>query len=473
MRILILFILISPLIISCKITKSQNLAVTSKSDYPLAFPTAEGFGKYTTGGRGGKIMIVTNLNDDGAGSFREAATYKTPRVIVFAVSGTIHLKTRINILGNCTIAGQSAPGDGICIADKTVGLGGNNIIVRYMRFRMGDKYANEGMIDGAGGDDAFGGTHRNNIIIDHCSMSWSEDEVFSVYGGDSTTLQWNIISEPLNYSYHFETGDKDFEHHGYGGIWGGKHLTGHHNIFAHCKNRTPRYDGIRNIPEENADFRNNVIYNWGENNLYAGEGGTYNIVNNYYKQGPNTSKKVMYRIANPFKKEPAIPFGKFYINGNYIDASPENSADNWKAVDLEKGTADEKIKAKINAPFLYMNVQTESAEKAYTTVLANAGCNLPVRDTLDERIVNDVKKRTGNIIDVQGNYPHGTPYEKTVNAWPFLKTLPAFIDTDKDGMPDAWEKKNGLDSADPADAATYKLNKFYTNIEVYLNSLTN
>src|SRR5581483_4631691 len=171
---------------------------------PIAFPGAEGFGQYVTGGGGGRVMVVTNLNDDGPGSFRQAAQAKEPRMVVFAVSGTIHLQSKLGIKDNVTIAGQTAPGDGICLADYSVGLTFNNIIVRYLRFRMGDKNQKGGMVDGNGGDDAFGGTHRRNIIIDHCTMSWSTDEAFSVYGGDSTTLQWNLIAEPLNYSYHFE-----------------------------------------------------------------------------------------------------------------------------------------------------------------------------------------------------------------------------------------------------------------------------
>src|SRR6185436_2809978 len=228
--ILLKNLLAQNLLITVLITNSCAQPVSNLStaeSYPIAFPGAEGFGKYTTGGRGGNVFIVTNLNDKGPGSFREAAEAKGKRIIVFAVSGTIHLDTKLNIKGEVTIAGQTAPGDGICLADNSVSLGGDNIIVRYLHFRMGDKYQKGGMVDGNGGDDAFGGTRRKNIIIDHCSMSWSTDEVFSVYAGDSTTLQWNLISEPLNYSYHFETGDKDYEHHGYGGIWGGLHLTAH------------------------------------------------------------------------------------------------------------------------------------------------------------------------------------------------------------------------------------------------------
>src|SRR5687767_11190411 len=230
--------------------------LTSTAQTP-AFPGAEGAGMYTTGGRGTSttpttVFEVTNLSDDGLpGSFRYALTTSaTYRTVVFRVSGTIHLNARLTIPSNTTVAGQTAPGDGICVADHPVYITGNNVIVRYMRFRLGDKNQNKGMVDGSGSDDAFGGIKRKHIVIDHCSMSWSTDEVFSVYEGDSTTLQWNIIAEPLNYSYHFETGDKDFEHHGYGGIWGGKHLSAHHNLFAHCNSRNPRFNGTRQSKEE-------------------------------------------------------------------------------------------------------------------------------------------------------------------------------------------------------------------------------
>src|SRR4030095_16710396 len=202
-----LFFLFSCILLSLCCTPQKQLNTSNGENNPIAFPGAEGYGKYAPGGRGGKIFIVSNLYDKGPGSFREAAEAKEKRIIVFAVSGIINLETRLSIRGDVTIAGQTAAGDGICLADNSVSLGGDNIIVRYLRFRMGDTYQKGGMVDGNGGDDAFGGTRRKNIIVDHCSMSWSTDEVFSVYAGDSTTLQWNLISEPLNYSYHFETGD--------------------------------------------------------------------------------------------------------------------------------------------------------------------------------------------------------------------------------------------------------------------------
>lgn len=467
MKYFLIFILISITFSNCSF--QNKIAAVKENTRPIAFPGAEGYGKYTTGGRGGKVMIVSNLNDNGPGSFREAVTDKNPRIIVFTVSGTIHLQSKLTIAGNCTIAGQSAPGDGICIADKTVLIGGNNIIVRYLRFRMGDKYANEGKVDGAGGDDSFGGTHRNNLIVDHCSMSWSEDEVFSVYAGDSTTLQWNMIYEPLNYSYHFETGDKDFEEHGYGGIWGGRHLTAHHNLFAHCKSRNPRFDGIRNAPEENVDYRNNVIYDWGINTIYAGEGGYYNIINNYFKYGPITNKNVKFRIVNPGRNE-KINYGKYYVAGNFVDEAPEITNNNELGVYTGKDNADKGM-ASTNKILAAVEIHSETAKAAYSNVLLFAGASFK-RDTLDARIINDVKNRQGLIINVQGNYPHGTAYEKTANAWPSLKSLPALTDTDNDGIPDEWEKKNGL-NPNSSDVNLYLLDKNYTNIEIYLNSLFN
>lgn len=451
---------------------SQQKALTTNAfaEVPIAFPSAEGFGKYTTGGRGGKVMIVSTLADDGPGSFREAATRSERRMIVFAVSGTIHLATPLSIKGNATIAGQSAPGDGICLADQPVQLGGNNIIVRYLRFRIGDKFQRGGMVDGNGGDDAFGGIGRKNIIVDHCSMSWSTDEAFTVYGGDSTTLQWNLMAEPLNYSYHFETGDKDYEHHGFGGIWGGRHTSAHHNLFAHCVTRTPRFNGARTHGAEFVDFRNNVIYDWQTNNVYAGEGGEYNVVNNYYRPGPETKKNVMTQLLNPYKKLPQLDYGRFFLSGNVSEASPEVTADNWKGVTMHEGTEADIPKAKATVPFASEVIATQSANEAYNIVLKKVGASFR-RDTLDSRIVGEVKTRAGKIIDVQGGYPHGTPYQQTVSAWPALRSLPAPKDSDSDGMPDEWERQHGLDATDGGDAAGTKLHRFYTNLEVYLNTL--
>jgi pectate lyase len=462
----------SPLIFrSIFLLLSAHLILCSKANaQSLAFPTAEGFGKYTKGGRGGVVMKVTNLNDDGPGSFREAATKKIPRIIVFDISGTIHLQSKLTIGANATIAGHTAPGDGICLADQSVGLGGDNIIVRFLRFRLGDQFQKGGMVDGNGGDDAFGGNKRKNIIIDHCSMSWSDDEVFSIYGGDSTTVQWNLIAEPLNYSYHFETGDKDYEKHGYGGIWGGAHLSAHHNLFAHCVSRNPRFNGARlGASEEFVDFNNNVIYNWQHNSVYGGEDGRYNMINNYYKPGPSTNASVVKRIVNPSVNE-TKGLGVFYVAGNIVDGNEAVSNANILGIEFDaKITSAQKEAAIAKQAFETLPIQIQDAKAAYFSVLNHVGASFK-RDTLDERIIQDVVLKRGKIIDVQGNFPHGTAYELTKNAWPNLKTAPPLLDTDNDGMPDDWELKMKLDSK-KGDDTLYTLSKMYTNIEMYLNSI--
>ena len=457
------------LLINC--TALQKHSSIQNANEPIAFPSAEGFGKFTTGGRGGKVYIVTNLNDSGPGSLREAAEAKTPRIIVFATDGTIHLKSPLRIRKNVTIAGHSAPGDGICIADQPVEVVGDNVVIRYLRFRMGDRYQNKGKQPGGGSDDALNAVNRKHVVIDHCSMSWSTDEAFSIYAGDSVTVQWNIISEPLNYSYHFEAGGSDFQEHGYGGIWGGRHFTAHHNLFAHCNSRNPRFDGIRNSPEENVDFRNNVIYNWGVNNVYAGEGGTYNIVNNYYKYGPSTKESVRFRIVNPGKWEkPPIPFGRFYIKGNVVVGSVEATLDNQNGLHLPPGSTISKQEIMASEPFGSVAIPTKTAAEAYQAVKERAGCSFR-RDTLDIRIVKDVENRTGKFIDVQGGFPHGTAYEKTLLAWPSLKAGTAPKDTDMDGMPDAWEIKKGLNPNNAKDGSLKAVNTHYTHIELYLNEI--
>ena len=272
----------------------------------LAFPTAEGFGRYATGGRGGIVYTVTNLNDDGEGSLRKGILKDGPRTIVFAVSGTIELERPLDInKGDLTIAGQTSPGDGITVKGYPVAVKDDNVIIRYMRFRMGD-------IKGTA-DDSFKGRGVKNVILDHCSVSWATDENASFYQNKDFTMQWCIIAEALNSSVHSK-GD-----HGYGGIWGGENVTFHHNLIANNYSRNPRFSGSRtteNLEGEFVDFRNNVIYNWADNSIYGGENGRYNIVNNYFKPGPATEDKE--RIVEPYD-----PYGKFYVNGNYIEGSKE------------------------------------------------------------------------------------------------------------------------------------------------------
>ncbi|WP_345221372.1 T9SS type A sorting domain-containing protein [Hymenobacter koreensis] len=457
----------------------------------ISFPGAEGAGKYTSGGRGTAatpttVFEVTNLNDDNLpGSFRYAVTQPaTHRTVVFRVSGTIRLTSELRITrANTTIAGQTAPGDGICLADYPVSVSADNVIIRFIRFRLGDKNQNLGRVDGSGNGDAFGALGRRKLMIDHCTMSWSSDEACTVYRGDSTTLQWNLISEPLDYSYHFEAGDTDYQRHAYGGIWGGRAASMHHNLLAHMRGRMPRFDGSRNLApytagQENVDFRNNVIYNWASYNVNGGEGGNYNVVNNYYKYGPSTPTgtsggvSIRTEVLNPYKQTsaPVLPYGRFYLAGNYVDSSPAVTARNWLGVVMSGGTRADTVLAKAAVPFAMAAPPPQTALDAYEAVLRNAGVVLPVRDALDQRIVNDVRNRTGRLIDVQGGFPHGTPYSTSQVAWPVLNSLPAPADADRDGMPDAWELANGLNPNSDADRGLRASNG-YTNLENYLNGI--
>ncbi|RAJ05318.1 hypothetical protein LX64_02475 [Chitinophaga skermanii] len=415
----------------------------------LAFPTAEGAGKYTTGGRHGKVIVVTNLNDSGAGSLRAAVMEKYPRIVVFAVSGTIQLKSPLKITsGNLTIAGQSAPGDGICIRDYTVSIQSNNVILRYLRFRLGDETKQE--------DDAINAIRRENIIIDHCSMTWATDECASFYDNKHFTLQWCIIAESLRHSVHHKG------EHGYGGIWGGQSVSFHHNLLAHNTSRNPRFCGARythDTIKELVDFRNNVLYNWGFNSAYGGEGGNCNIVNNYYKAGPATRKSVANRIVNPAD----TPYGKFFIVGNYVDGFPAITNNNWAG---GVHCADKEA-AKATLPFPITSIPAESATDAYEQVLQLVGASYK-RDVIDTRIVQEVRNNNPKL----GKEQNGIIDSQTeAGGWPLLKSLPPLKDSDNDGMPDDWEDAHHLDKHNPNDAAGHHLHPQYTNIEIYVESL--
>ncbi len=433
-----------------------------------AFPGAEGGGKFTSGGRGGKVIFVDNLNNKGNGSFRKAIEAEGPRTIIFRVSGTIELEKAIHIKnGDLTIAGQSAPGDGICLKNYGVRVDADNVIIRYLRVRPGDNVHKE--------MDAITGMRHKNIIIDHCSFSWADDEVASFYDNENFTLQWCIISESFNLSYHHKGA------HGYGGIWGGNNASFHHNLISDHVSRNPRLQGSRytNDPEnEKADIRNNVIYNWGSNSVYGGEEGYYNLVNNYYKPGPATKKDVRDRILNltqSFFSESRNPdtlrAGWFYLNGNLIEGYKEISQDNWTGgVQVKNINEEMKNQSKLTSPVAHTAIKTDSAKKAYKKVLKNAGASLQ-RDAVDKRIIHEVttgKESAGTKFRSGGNGIIDS--QKDVGGWPILRSISPPIDCDNDGMPDEWEKQNGL-NPEKADNNDYKLNKEYTNIEVYLNSI--
>ena len=458
-----------------------------------AFPGAEGFGRYTTGGRGGKVLHVKNLKDSGYQSLRWSLAQYTgqPKTIVFDVSGTIHLESALSIPSNVTIAGQTAPGDGICVADYPCNIAGSNVIVRYMRFRLGNKNV---LKDGADGWDGFGGFDRQDWIIDHCSVSWSIDECLSVLGNRNTTVQWCLVAQSLVNSGHSKGA------HGYGGNWGGSGASFHHNLIAHHTSRTPRL-GPRPTTQldERMDMRNNVIYNFGGNGCYGGEGMTVNIVNNYYKPGPgsptdNKGKRIAgigvrtnSYIAQYPDYAPALHlWGKYYVTGNVNTKYSDVTANNWTVGVINQVNASDcdgtwtqatKDSIKLSEPMPFVYTTTHTAADAYQRVLDYVGASLH-RDTFDDQIINDTRNglatATGSglskgFINTQNdNKPAGA--SSTWNAWPELASADALTDTDGDGMPDDWETAHGLDPKKASDGNLLN-EEGYTNLEVYLNSL--
>jgi hypothetical protein len=425
----------------------------------LAFPGAEGFGRNTTGGRGGDVYVVTNLTDSVTkpeeGSLRWALNKSGPRTIVFAISGTIELKRRLSVSkGDVTIAGQSAPGDGICIKGQTVSVDADNVIIRYIRFRCGIDSPTEEP------PDAITGIRHRNIIIDHCSMSWSVDETASFYDNTDFTMQWCIISESLFSAGHYKG------EHGYGGIWGGMGASFHHNLLADHTSRNPRFCGARYHPEtketEIVDFRNNVIFNWGFNSSYGGELGKQNMVNNYYKPGPATKKSVRERIVEPFDS-----LGRWFIKGNYMSGSRMVTSDNWTGG--VQGDFAQASGIRSNEPFPFAPVKTHRATTAYRLVMKDAGAVLPRRDALDERIISETI--TG-ICAYGDSYGAGTGIidsQNNTERWPELKTYNLQPDSDADGMPDNWEISEGLNPQDSEDR-NIVAKSGYTMLEEYLNT---
>jgi hypothetical protein len=417
----------------------------------ISFPGAEGFGRFTTGGRGGAVYEVTNLNDDGPGSLREGISAKGSRTIIFRISGTIALQSNLEIKnGDITIAGQTAPGDGICLKDYPLLVAADNVIIRYIRSRLGDIHKLQ--------EDAISVVFQKDIIVDHCSFSWGIDEVASFRDNTNSTVQWCLISESLNHSYH-KKGD-----HGYGGIWGGKGASFYYNLIADNASRNPRFNGSRYHHEpdkEIVDFRNNVIYNWGFNSGYGGEKGQQNLIANYYKYGPGTKHRD--RIVEPWDAE-----GKWYVSGNFVYGFPKITADNWKGGVQGKYAG----KDRVNNPFPGPPVLTYSAEQAYKLVLADAGAVIPRRDPVDARIVREVREGTADFGGIWGDKSGIIDSQAEVGGWPVLNSLPAPEDTDHDGMPDAWESAHGLNPLDPEDRNGDLNGDGFTNLEDYLNRLT-
>lgn len=440
----------------------------------LAFPTAEGYGKYTVGGRGGEVYEVTNIKDSGEGSLRSAIEAKGPRTVVFKVSGTIKLESDLRIENpNITIAGQTAPGDGITLRGRPLLIDADEVIIRYIRVRLGDESGDE--------TDAISSRYTNNLILDHVSASWSIDETMSIYHGKNVTVQWCIIAESLYKSNH-QKGN-----HGFGGIWGSDYSTYHHNLIANHSNRNPRFaSGCGNV-----DYRNNVIYNWGYESAYGGEvaqvGNTkfnfsnINMVANYYKAGPATVPgEIRHRIVAPWSRNKADDYGKWHVSGNVVEGNQWVSENNWLG-GVQPQDGSEYIKGlKLEQPWPTIAIQQQLPEEAYALVLKNAGTTLPKRDAVDLRIINEVKngaatfegstyKKDHKIADLS-NKSGIIDSQNDVGGWPELKSLPAPIDTDHDGMPDVWEKENNLDYNNVTDRNTMTSDG-YTMLEKYLNSI--
>jgi len=432
----------------------------------LAFPGAQGGGAYTEGGRSANVFAVTTLEDAAlnppVGSLRYALQQAGRRIIVFRVAGRIDLKSQLNITnGNVTIMGQSAPGDGICISGYPVVIKADNVILRFLRFRMGD-------LNGKEGDALTVQEGHKDIIIDHCSMSWSTDECVSTYGVQNFTLQYCFITESLNNSVHAKGA------HGYGGIWGGTNASYHHNLLAHHNSRNPRFDHdfVDRTCRGPLDYVNNVVYNWAGNSAYGGESADavrkINFVANYYKPGP-ASSKIPSRLLDPTTSCSycaaigTVKPAQFYLVGNYMYGSEMVTADNWQGSTVK--TAAVKAKDRWTSGLIALTTE-QTALEAYETVLQKAGCSLQ-RDAVDTRIVGEV--RNGNYTYRGTTSTNGlidTPSD--VGGWPDY-TGTAAEDKDYDDLPDAWEVQNGLDPTDSFDAGLTTLQPPYTNLEVYMN----
>ncbi len=472
-----------------------------------AFPGAEGGGMYTQGGRGGKVLTVTNLNDSGEGSFRWACEQGGARIIVFNVSGIIRLESPIVVRAPyVTIAGQTAPGDGVCIAGQTFQIDTHDVIIRHMRFRRGETMSWHR-------EDSFGGNPVGNIMIDHCSCTWGLDENISFYRHmyDPSEGYYQARSEKLptvNVTIQNTISAKalDTYNHSFGSTLGGENASFMRNLWSSNMGRNPSvgWNGVFN-------FVNNVLFNW---HLRTVDGGDYtamfNMINNYYKPGPATPQgtPVSHRILKPESgrsKHPYKQYGRVFAQGNIVEGSPKVTADNWNGgiqIEDKHHTGDYTQQIRAYKPFPMPYVKILSANEAYDYVLNNVGATIPCRDKVDEIIVNEV--RTGEIY-YEKKLPKKNPYgdtwglaEKSQNpdgsfrhrrmgndsykvgiitdpaqmgGYPEYKGEP-YVDTDRDGMPDDWERKNGLNPNDASDANDDLTGDGYTNIEKYINGIS-
>lgn len=426
-----------PPLAMCGMPAAAAAAPGDPSKLP-AFPGAEGYGSTTPGGRGGKVIEVTTLDDAGPGSLREAIAQTGARTVVFRVSGTIELKSDIKVTNpNLTLAGQTAPGDGICLKNKKFLIAANDVVVRHLRFRRGKA-------DGER-DDSLAIEEAENVIVDHCTMSWGTDETLNTWhGSKNITVSWSIVSEGLHHN-----------DHGFAATLGGVNASYHHLLIASCPGRNPSVAGNNEYQTINMDFRNSVIFNFGYR-TFDGKPNSVNIVSNYFKPGPNTTANGFAEIddAGVYSK---IPTTAWYLSGNFWEGNAAISFDNAAGV-----TGATQWLTQEPAPFA--PVATAPAAEAYEQVLASAGATLPKRDQVDTRIVEEVK--TGKTTFGKGVVLAAAD----VGGWPMLKSEPPPADDDHDGMPNAWEETQGLNPADASDGAQLQPSG-YSNLEHYLNCI--
>ena len=451
----------------------------------LAFPTAEGYGRFARGGRDGRIIEVTNLKDSGPGSYRAAVEAEGPRTIIFRVSGIIHLRSPCAVHNPyCTIAGQTAPGDGICLADYGAGAyGTHDVIIRYMRFRVGDG-AHRAM-DGAG----LGGC--DNCIMDHCSISWSSDEGTSSRGAKNITSQRNIVAEALHHGPHYRASDRTkLETHAFAASISGNIGSYHHNLLADCTDRNWSLAGGLTQSGKYAgylDIRNNVVYNW---TARTTDGGVkaLNYVNNYYKpHAPNPFVKWLLKLD---KINPAWGTESYYMNGNVLEGFVDET-NNWSAFENSWLGASNRISeadVRVDNEIFPSYVKTQTARVAFTNVLADVGANFPKSDAVDLHIIKDVRDGTAEFIGTRGPTYGDKPSTNFVGIidtqtddksalgaknfpWPDYQTYNVPVDSDHDGIPDDWERAHGLNPNDASDANKDLNGDGYTNLEKYLNSL--